>query len=119
MDPRSNTGRRLAGLALGFLLAGCAPGSSPTATPTTPAPAATPAVAMPAPPSTPGPAEGGTWEGRAVGADYMVDGRLYTLGANVYEGQGAFAGLTYTSMFFRDREKGSAYLVSGWIEPAE
>ena len=27
--------------------------------------------------------------------------------------------VTYTAMFFRDRNDGAQYLVSGWIAPAE
>lgn len=67
-------------------------------------------------------AEGGSWEGRAVGTDFEDDGRLRTFGYNIYEGRGAFAGLAATLFFYTDSGTmgmGAPYLVSGWIEPSK
>jgi len=67
-------------------------------------------------------AQGGTWEGRAVGTDFEDNGRLRTFGYNVYEGRGAFAGLAATLWFYSDSGTmgmGAPYLVSGWIEPSK
>jgi hypothetical protein len=62
---------------------------------------------------------GGTWKGLGMGADYLHEPTLYTVGHTVYVGEGAYAGLTYTQMWARDvRYPGpnAPYLVSGWIE---
>jgi hypothetical protein len=63
--------------------------------------------------------EGGTWKGIGVGIDY-IHGKGYTFGHGTYEGQGAYAWLTYTLTFFREAtlsQVDDPYLVSGWIEP--
>ncbi len=62
---------------------------------------------------------GGTWKGVGMGLDYFHEPRLYTVGYTVYEGEGAYAGLTYTQMWARQVRSSLAepYLVSGWIEP--
>jgi hypothetical protein len=63
---------------------------------------------------------GGTWKGVGMGVDSFHDPTLYTLGYTVYEGEGAYAGLTYTLMWARERHSfGEPYLASGWIEPKE
>ncbi len=62
---------------------------------------------------------GGTWKGLGMGADYLHEPTLYTVGHTVYVGEGAYAGLTYTQMWAREvRYPGpnAPYLVSGWIE---
>ncbi len=62
---------------------------------------------------------GGTWKGVGMGVDYLHEPTLYTVGHTVYEGEGAYAGLTYTQMWAREvRYPGpnAPYLVSGWIE---
>jgi hypothetical protein len=66
-------------------------------------------------------AQGGTWKGTTVGAEFArTDAMtLWTFGSTVYQGQGAFAGLTYTLTISREaRTGGEPYVVSGWIEPA-
>ncbi len=64
---------------------------------------------------------GGTWKGVGMGADYFHEPTLYTVGHTVYEGEGAYAGLTYTQMWAREVRSSLAepYLVSGWIEPTK
>jgi hypothetical protein len=65
--------------------------------------------------------QGGTWKGRGTGLDYIHADTVYTLGYATYEGQGAYAGLTYTLQFSRKLTTmtNEPYLVSGWIEPAK
>jgi hypothetical protein len=63
---------------------------------------------------------GGTWKGVGMGVDYLHEPTLYTVGYTVYEGQGAYSGLTYMLMWSRGtRNYGDPYLVSGSIEPME
>jgi hypothetical protein len=64
---------------------------------------------------------GGTWKGVGIGVDYFHEPTLYTVGYTVYEGEGAYAGLTYTQMWAREVRSSLAepYLVSGWIELAD
>ena len=68
--------------------------------------------------------QGGTWKGvTGYGSEYMKDGQLRTNGTNIYEGQGAFAGLRYVTLFTDGPEMdvlgGAGYAIAGWIEPAE
>jgi hypothetical protein len=48
---------------------------------------------------------------------------VFSSGTDLLQGQGAFAGLTYRVLWARERPMSapgtSAYVVSGWIEPAE
>ena len=64
---------------------------------------------------------GGTWKGVGMGVDYFHEPTLYTVGYTVYEGEGAYAGLTYMLMWSREVRSSLAepYLVSGWIEPTK
>jgi hypothetical protein len=69
-------------------------------------------------------AEGGSWTGSGYGSEFVSDAirsmTLYTTGTDLYEGQGALAGLTYRVMWARKTPlvPGVPYDVSGWIEPA-
>jgi hypothetical protein len=69
--------------------------------------------------------QGGTWKGvTGYGSEYMKDGQLRTNGTNIYEGQGAFAGLRYVTLFSSGPEMDvwypeGGYQIAGWIEPAE
>jgi hypothetical protein len=195
MTARTLAGRRLACLAVTFLVGGCAAGASPTPAPTTtPAAAVTPVPSRAAAdrtyvsgtmtcsivgeeePTTTGEhqpgtlyidcayqmsdprvtgtnhaklastfveleavngtsnfwasedtltAEDGTWTGSGFGSEFVSDPikpmTLYTNGTAAYEGQGAFAGLTYRVLFARETPlaPGVAYVVSGWIEPSK
>lgn len=70
-------------------------------------------------------AEGGSWTGSGYGSEFVSDAiksmTLYTTGTDLYEGEGAFAGLTYRLLFARETPlvPGIPYVVSGWIEPAQ
>ncbi len=64
----------------------------------------------------------GTWKGVGMGVDYLHEPTLYTVGTTVYEGEGVYAGLTYTLIWARElRYPGpdAPYLASGWIEPTK
>lgn len=68
--------------------------------------------------------QGGTWEEvGAYGSEFMKSGTLRTSGTQIYQGQGAFAGLRFVALFSASPELarlyGEAYQVSGWIEPEE
>jgi len=69
--------------------------------------------------------QGGTWKAvAAYGSEFMKSSVVRTSGANIYEGQGAFAGLRFVALFSASPELdrlngGEGYLVSGWIEPVE
>ena len=69
-------------------------------------------------------AQGGTWKGvTGYGSEYRVDDQLRIIGTRIYEGQGAFAGLRYVSLFTSSPEMhaiaGGEYAIAGWIEPAK
>ena len=68
--------------------------------------------------------QGGTWKAvAAYGSEFMESGTLRTSGTQIYEGQGAFAGLRFVALFSGSPElarlNGDGYHVAGWIEPAE
>lgn len=68
--------------------------------------------------------QGGTWKGMTgYGSEYMKSHQLHTNGTNIYEGQGAFAGLRYVTLFsgspWTNALYGEGYVIAGWIEPAE
>ena len=68
--------------------------------------------------------QGGTWKAvAAYGSEFMKSSVLRTSGANIYRGQGAFAGLRFVALFSASPELaglyGEGYQVAGWIEPAE
>jgi hypothetical protein len=70
---------------------------------------------------------GGTWTGSGFGSEFVSDlikpNTLYSNGTDLYEGQGAFAGLTYRVLWARERNMAAGglppYVASGWIEPAK
>jgi len=68
--------------------------------------------------------QGGTWKAvAAYGSEFMKSGTVRTSGTQIYEGQGAFAGLRFVALFSASPELaglyGDGYHVSGWIEPAD
>jgi hypothetical protein len=69
--------------------------------------------------------QGGTWKAvAAYGSEFMKSGTVRTSGTQIYEGQGAFAGLRFVALFSASPEldrlyRGEGYQVSGWIEPTD
>lgn len=64
--------------------------------------------------------QGGRWTGSGFGSEFvsepMKSMTLYTSGTVLYEGQGAFAGLTHRVPWARETplQPGVPYFVSGW-----